>query len=74
MLVAIPKCITYVHFILLIDNSCAFAESGNTLLKSFLPRHDLYEKWLSTTFKAHLISSSSAITLSDFTEDGRELV
>ena len=71
---AISKCITYVHFVLLTETSFAIAEPGNIVLKGlFVPRHDLYEKWLSTTFKAHLISASSAITLSDFTDIG-ELV
>lgn len=60
---AIPKCATYVYFVLLIQNSFAIVESLNISLESlFVPRHDLYEKWL----KVHLISASSAITFSDF--------
>ena len=60
---AIPKCATYVYFVLLIQNSFAIVESLNISLESlFVPRHDLYEKWL----KVHLISASSAIIFSDF--------
>ena len=63
------------HFVLLRENSFAVVESGNIVLKSlFVQRHDLYEKWVSTTFKAHLISASPAITLGNFTDDVGELV
>ena len=72
---AIPKCITNANSVLFIENYLAIADSGNIVLKSlFLPRHDLYERWLSTTFKAHLISASFANTLSDFTDDVEELI
>ena len=72
---AISKCITYAHFVLLIENCFAITESGNIVLKGlFVPRHNLYEKWLGTSFKAHLISVSYAITLGNFTDDVGELV
>ena len=72
---AIPKCITLAHFVLLIENFFTIAESGNIVLKSlFVSRHDLYEKWLSTTFKTHLISATLAIPLGSFTDDALKLV
>ena len=40
----------------------------------FVPRYNLHEKWLGNTFKAHLISASSAITLGNFTDNVEELV
>ena len=72
---AITKCITYAHFVLLVETSFANAEFRNIVLKSlFVPRYNLYEKWLSNTFKAHLISAASAITLGNFTDNVGELV
>ena len=67
---AIPKCTTYAHFALLMENSFAIKESGNIILKSlFVARHNLYEKWFSDTFK-----DSSAITLGNLTDNVGELV
>ena len=67
---ATPKCTTYAHFALLIEDSFAIKESGNIVLKSlFVARHNLYEKWFRATFK-----DSSAITLGNFTDDVGELV